>query len=377
MMVFGIIIGGIYLIILGFLFWESFQLPEFFWEENELEKTKFSIIIPFRNETENLPVLLASINKLNYPLDRFELIFVDDESEDRSVNVIEKYFKNSEKFYAFKIIKNQKKSNSPKKDAITLAIENSNYDWIITTDSDCVVPSNWLQIIHSFIIKKQPLFIASPVGVISNNTLINSYQIFDFLSLQTVTMGSFGFNYPMLCNGANLCYKKEIFNAVKGYSGNNHISSGDDVFLLEKVAKMFPNKVHYLKGKEAIVLTKSETTWAKLISQRIRWASKTSKQKNRLSTFIGLTVFACNLLVIIGIVLAIFNTNYLSFILLFWMIKLLADYLFIIFTASFFGSKTPFLKFVISSVLYSIITVLVLFGSILGTYSWKGRQFKK
>ncbi len=397
MMVFGIIIGGIYLVTLAFLFWGSLQIPEFFSEEDELEKTKFSIIVPFRNEAENLSELLTALQKINYPRDCFEVIFLDDESEDESVEVIENVISTLRQAQCntllndrvstslngqpnkiqFQIIKNIRKSNAPKKDAITLGILKAKYDWIITTDADCIVPTNWLQVFHSFIIKNQPLFMAAPVGLISKKSLINKYQVFDFLSLQTVTMGSFGFNFPMLCNGANLCYKKEVFNAVNGYSGNNHISSGDDIFLLEKVTEMFPNKVHYLKGKEAIIFTKSETTWTKVMSQRIRWASKTRKQKNKASTLIGLIVFACNLLVIIGVVLALFNTNYLSFILLFWMIKLLTDYLFIIFTSSFFGNRIPFLKFAISSILYSIITVSVVFGSLFGTYSWKGRPLKK
>ena len=46
-------------------------------------KTSFSIIIPFRNEAENLPVLLESFSKLNYPTDLFEVILIDDESEER------------------------------------------------------------------------------------------------------------------------------------------------------------------------------------------------------------------------------------------------------------------------------------------------------
>ena len=45
-------------------------------------KTKFSIIVPFRNEAENLPVLLESLSKLNYPMELFEVILVDDESEE-------------------------------------------------------------------------------------------------------------------------------------------------------------------------------------------------------------------------------------------------------------------------------------------------------
>lgn len=381
MMFLTIIIGIIYLAILAWLFLGSLQVKEFFSEESDVEKTKFSIIIPFRNEAENLPELLDSILKLNYDTELFEVIFVDDDSKDDSAeliaNVISASLNDHQNKIQYKIIKNIRKSNSPKKDAITIAVSEAKNDWIVTTDADCVFPVNWLEIFHSFIIKKQPLFIAAPVGLLSQKPLIGRYQLFDLLSLQTVTMGSFGAKYPLLCNGANLCYKKEIFNRLNGYEGNNHIASGDDIFLLEKAKKTFPDKVHYLKAKEAIVLTKTESKWTHLIAQRVRWASKTSAQENILSKIIGMVVFACNLLVISGLIIGFINTNYLSLFLVFWMAKILADYLFIISTASFFGSKIPFYKFIISSILYSVITIIVVFKSLFGTYSWKGRAFKK
>ena len=135
--------------------------------------------------------------------------------------------------------------------------------------------------------------------------------------------------------------------------------------------------MQFLKAKEATVITKTETTWLQLITQRVRWASKTSAQENALSKIIGMVVFACNLLVISGLIIGFINTNYLSLFLVFWMLKLLADYLFIIPTASFFGKKIPFYKFIVSSILYSIITIIVVLGSLFGSYSWKGRVFKK
>jgi len=374
MMVFTLIIGILYLGILGWIFWGSLQIKEFFLEEDASEKTKFSIIIPFRNEVKNLPELLDSLLKLNYPSEQFEVIFVDDESEDDSVELVEN---NSTSKFQYSILKNVRNSNSPKKDAITLAVSKAKYDWIVTTDADCVLPTNWLEVFHSFIIKKQSLFIAAPVGLNTQKSLITYYQLFDLLSLQTVTIGSFGAKSPLLCNGANLCYKKSVFKDVDGYKGNNHIASGDDIFLLEKIKKMFPNKIHYLKAKEVIVKTKTEKNWFQLIVQRIRWASKTSTQENVLSKIIGLVVFSCNLLVILGLSIGFINTNYLSLFLVFWMVKLLVDYLFIIHTASFFGSKIPFYKFIISSLLYSIITIIVVIGSLFGSYSWKGRVFKK
>ena len=44
-------------------------------------KTSFTIIVPFRNEAENLPILLESFSKLNYPTELFEVILVDDASD--------------------------------------------------------------------------------------------------------------------------------------------------------------------------------------------------------------------------------------------------------------------------------------------------------
>src|SRR6187431_720469 len=106
-------------------------------------KTSFSIIVPFRNEAENLPVLLESFSKLNYPTDLFEVILVDDESEERLQNLD----------FRFQIttLNNIRVSNSPKKDAIATAMEVVKTDWVITTDADCKVPKNWLLTLDNFI----------------------------------------------------------------------------------------------------------------------------------------------------------------------------------------------------------------------------------
>ena len=108
-------------------------------------KTKFSIVVPFRNEAENLPILLDSFSKLNYPNDFFEVILVDDESEEVfSVKCSDPSDSGLAKQFSVQIIKNNRFSNSPKKDAISTAIQVVKNDWIITTDADCVVNENWL-----------------------------------------------------------------------------------------------------------------------------------------------------------------------------------------------------------------------------------------
>ena len=116
------------------------------------------MIIPFRNEAENLPKLLKSIERLQYPKHLFEVILVDDASEDASVSVIKKVLDTNSSTDKctrtnIRVIDNVRESNSPKKDAITSAIQMAKYDWIITTDADCILPKFWLDTFDAFIQK--------------------------------------------------------------------------------------------------------------------------------------------------------------------------------------------------------------------------------
>ena len=195
--------------------------------------TKFSIIIPFRNEVKNLSNLLESILHLSYPKNSFEILFVDDFSDDNSINIIQDKFLKSDVDY--QIISNEKKSNSPKKDAIETAISKSKYDVIVTTDADCLVPEFWLHCFNSLLNDSKSNMIVAPIRLIYNTSFVQKFQALEVLSLQTITTGAFGLQIPFLANGANLCYKKSDFLDVSGYEGNNHIASGDDIFYLKNL----------------------------------------------------------------------------------------------------------------------------------------------
>ena len=270
--VFTIIFSAYFLCMLVLVY--GFRKVPIFSSEITQNKTRFSVIIPFRNEAENLPNLLRSINLLQYPAEMFEVIFINDASEDASEAIILKTIKNSR--FSIKLLQNNRISNSPKKDAISEAIKNSNFEWIVTTDADCELPKSWLKTLDAFIQKNNPMMVCGPVIYESNGSFIENFQQLDGLSLQAVTIGSFGLQNPLLCNGANLAYNKEAFLKVNGFSGNDHIASGDDIFLMEKMKKAFPEQVRFLKSEEAIVSTKPQKTWKNVINQRIT----TSKMKN-------------------------------------------------------------------------------------------------
>ncbi|MFV8269326.1 glycosyltransferase family 2 protein [Flavobacterium sp. GT2N3] len=329
-------------------------------------KTKFSIIVPFRNEAENLPVLLESLSKLNYPMELFEVILVDDESEEMFL-VPSVKFKTS-------IIKNIRVTNSPKKDAIVTAMQIVNTDWIITTDADCVVNENWLLTLDNYIQLHDVAMIAGAVTYDCDNSFLHHFQQLDLASLQGATIGSFGIDKGFMCNGANFAYTKSFFKKLHGFEGNDGIASGDDVFLLQKAIAHFPKKVCYLKSHSNIVITKPLNDWKSLFYQRVRWASKTSSYQSSFGKGLAILVFMGNLCLVLGVGCWVFSVIPFQNIVLLFLLKFLVDTV-LIYKANQFLTKTKIQYLILSSLFYPFFSVSVALYSLFGKYEWKGRKF--
>lgn len=329
-------------------------------------KTSFSIVIPFRNEAENLPILLQLVSCLDYPKELIEVILVDDDSKEE--------FSMTNYELSIISIKNVRNSNSPKKDAINTAIAIANKEWIITTDADCMVQSNWLKIIDSYIQTENKRMVAAGVKLLSKNGFLYEFQNLDFLSLQGVTIGSFGIKKPFMCNGANFAYEKSFFKELNGFEGNSEIASGDDVFLLQKAIQYEPQSVGFCKNTLAVVFTKSEWSWKTLFFQRVRWASKSSVYVDGLSRCLAMLVFLTNLLFVIGFCLWIMHLFTYENLLLYFGIKFLVDAVIILQSAEFFNQRIRYL--LISSIIYPFFSSAVAVYALFGKYEWKGRTFK-
>ena len=342
-------------------------------------ETDFSILIPFRNEEINLPRLLKSIASLNYRSDRFEVILIDDDSTDTSVKVIG-LFKKEHPDLNIVLITKKGNSSSPKKEALGQGINLASHAWVITTDADCIVPKNWLNSFDHLIKEKSLKMIVAPVSYLSETGFIHKFQILDFLSLQGITIGIFGvkkhnFVKPFLCNGANLCYQKESFHQVNGFQGNEHIASGDDLFLLEKMYAAFPEEIEFIKSKDAIVMTASKNTLKELIQQRVRWASKTAAYTNLFAKLVGVLVFLTNFSLIVGFSLALSgNIPWLHFGFLF-LLKFNIDFILLYKTAEFFDQKEQMRSYFLSSMLYPLFTVIIVLLSFKKNYIWKERKY--
>ena len=353
----------------------GFEKVKSFVRTDEKPKTAFTIIVPFRNEEKNLSKLLQSISKLNYPYKLIEVILVDDFSTDSSERVCIRWRLEHE-YLDTTLLENLRLSNSPKKDAIGRAMPIAKHDWIITTDADCIVNPNWLLTIDNYIQNNDAEMIVGAVIYKTKNNWFHQFQQLDLLSLHGTTIGSFGIGKPFMCNGANFAYTKKLFQEIDGFNGNNKIASGDDVFLLQKAVAKVPEKVHYLKNTETIVKTKPENDLFQLFMQRVRWASKTTGYSSTYAKFLAVIVLLMNLSLVCGLWFVVCGCCNWKILLIPFLIKYLVDYC-LLYKANTYLLKGKWLLPLASSLLYPFYSSLVGIYSLFGSFSWKGRTFKK
>ena len=340
----------------------------YFTTQYQSPQTTFSIIVPFRNEANVLPELLQSFSNLNYPQDLFEIILVDDDSNDG--------FQLGVDFKGITVIKNIRKSKSPKKDAIETAIAVAQHSWIITTDADCLVPENWLKTLDAFIREKDVEMVVGAVSYVANAHFIQQFQQLEMMGLQGSTIGSFGMRQPFMCNGANFAYRKTLFQTLNGFADSNHIASGDDVFLLQKAIhspEVGRSKIGYLKSHDFLVLTQPCFSWNALVQQRIRWASKAPAYKSFFAKVLAVSVFFGNLAVVVGLVFCLAGLiPFWDWYLLFG-IKISADF-FLQYKTGKFIQPRQIRYYLLSTFLYPFFSVGVALLSLKGNYNWKGRS---
>src|SRR3989337_2831198 len=182
-----------------------------------------------------------------------------------------------------------------KKLAIEKGIDVAAGELIITTDADCVFTPDWLSYIASYYIATGAKFIAAPVRIRTRYSFLSIFQSLDFLTLQGITGASVYKRFHTMCNGANLAYAKAVFYEVNGFNGIDTIASGDDMLLMYKIYKLYPERVFYLKNRQVVVTTNPVTTWKDFFNQRIRWASKATHYDDKKIFWILLLVYCINL----------------------------------------------------------------------------------
>jgi cellulose synthase/poly-beta-1,6-N-acetylglucosamine synthase-like glycosyltransferase len=329
--------------------------------------TFISVIIPARNEKENIGACIESILAQKYPLGQLEIIVVDDHSEDGTAEIVNEYAD---------YLEPGQKINSYKKAAISKGIGAAKGSLIITTDADCIAPNAWLMHIAAIHELEQSQMVIAPVNFITGHSILEMFQGIDFMSMQGITAAAYSLKLGKMCNGANLAFTKAAFEEVRGYEGIDTLASGDDYLLMMKISKLPDAKISYLKSPYAIISTKPQPDWGSFFQQRIRWASKSGKYNDFKLTAVLLLVYMFNLAFPVLLVGSFYNTDLFFVALLMLGIKILAEFFFLVPVARFYNEEWVLKYFPLLQPLHISYIVIAGFLGFWGKYSWKGRRVK-
>lgn len=294
-----------------------------------ISSRSISLILCVRNEANRLPLLIEALKRQT--TQDFELVWVDDHSDDNSLQIIESART------AFSKVQIIRSVGHGKKAAQAEGIMAATGSLILTTDADCIPHDAWVETMLRFYDKYPADLLIGPVKMISDGSWLSRLQQLDFLTLVASGMGAAGAGMPIFCNGANMAFSKQQWLDSRADLHEEELS-GDDVFLLHSI-KRRGGRIEVVKSTEAMVLTPAKTTLKAFLHQRRRWASKRPQFNDPHLLFTALTVSTVNLLMPVLLIASLFDASLWSALFLVFLSKLAVDGVFLLQVRSFFQVK--------------------------------------
>lgn len=334
-----------------------------------------SVIVPFRNEEKNIANTYKNLIEQNYPKEKYEIIFVNDSSDDTSLHII-KNFPKVENVIIISV-PNDYSANAHKKRAIRFGIENSKGEIIVSTDADCIHKKDWLKNLLNYFDEKTG-FVSGPVEFVSDEKLFSKMQRLEFAGLVITGAGLIGSGSPTICNAANIAYRKKVFDEVGGFVYQMSLSSGDDELLMQKIHRDTNYKIKFALDKNAIVSTEANPTVKDFYHQRKRWASKGLFYGDHFLLLKLALIFLFYLSLISQPILGIFisTTFYLTFIISF-LLKIIFEYIVIKRGVDLLFNEEILKPFILTEILQVPYILISGFMGMFGNLTWKDRKIKR
>ena len=335
---------------------------------------KVSVVIAARNEEKSIGLSLDSILQQTYPSDKYEIIVVNDHSTDRTNSIVQSYSYKSNQVRLITLSDGDKQTSGNKLLALTKGIEQASGEIILTTDADCTVKSRWIELMVAHF-ENDIVFVAGPVIEKNPESFFSKIEQLEFLGLITTAAGLIGSRRPIICNGANLAYKKSTFLTIAEYFKD--VSSNDDETLMNKVSYRKLGEITFAIDSDTLVTTHSSNTVFSFLVQRMRWANKRGhyEDKSILITLVSLYFFFFSLFSLV--VFIPFESKLILPLSITLLGKIIVDFFTLRTGARMLQQHISLPHFLIAELLHvPYIVITAALGQIASIY-WKGRRIQK
>ncbi|MFT5149814.1 MAG: biofilm PGA synthesis N-glycosyltransferase PgaC [Flavobacteriales bacterium] len=337
--------------------------------ENRGKSIGVSIVVPFKNEVTEIGGLINDLENLIGNEDNFEVIFVDDHSDDGSVSLV-----NSIVSGRIKLV------NSPgngKKAALKIGVRRSAYDIVATLDADVRLSDNWLVEVRKFFYGKDNGFLILPILTIAENNLAGHYEALDVLALAGTTLSWANVNNAIMCNGANMAFTKSLFNHFRSDERDGNLVSGDDVFFLHQVKAKSDVNIGAVFNDNTEAHTTSFNSFKDLLNQRARWTSKSHHYNDRTTWFVAWLVLLANVLIPLLALLSLLENKLINLFLIVFATKFIIDFIYLLLLSIKFKKSKSLVYYPLAVIIQFVFVPLVFVKSKWGNFEWKGKSYSK
>lgn len=323
-----------------------------------------SVIVAARNEEKNILNCLQSLAELNYPEGKLEIIIIDDNSQDKTAELIKEFVSGKSNFVFLQAGK-IKTSLTGKSAVLAEGISKSRGEIILTTDADCTVGKHWAKNIASYY--------REDVGVVCGYTTYKTKNIFsavqnmDLTFLLSVASGLMNSKFAVSAIGNNMSFRKSVYIETGGLE-NLKPSVTEDYALIKAFSSLKKYKMLFPADAGTVVTSVACEDCKSLYHQKKRWAVGGMD-----SSFIGLFVMSAGWATSIILLLSLFSIYSLYFFVLF---KFAIDFLFLKYAGFKLKQKMNPLYFILFEIYFlsyiSVLPFVLLFSR---KVKWKEREY--
>ena len=341
---------------------------------NNIDTPPVSVIIAVRNGEKNINRLLNSLKNQTYS-GEMEFIIVDDQSTDKTVNVIQKFTQMDGRFKYFSS-KGGNQKLAYKKRALDSGIKNAQFEHLLFTDIDCIIQYLWVEnMMLSF--TDETDYLIGYSEAVDDTTSASKFQKTDFFMLLSAARGMVNNKSAWACTGQNQGYRKSLYNTVEGFSKISEQLQGDDSLFLLLCRKNKNINVNFATLRGSFVISRSELTWRLFLKQRIRWAgdSKVFWKFNIPFYITSITTFLLNIGIIATPIIygiSIFKSSWFINIIL---LKFIAEFILLTKSGQVFDRQFIIYNFLQWFIIQPLYVMVVSLGSIINiNTTWQGRK---
>ena len=267
-------------------------------ERDRESEPAVSIIVPVRNGEATISTLLESLSKLDYPKEKLDFQVIDGNSTDKTQEIAKEY-----------PIRLLTQSGTGLNAARNTGIRNSKSEIVVFTDSDCVVPENWVRnIVDNFSDLKVGCVGGSTKGY--NGDFLSNYADHSFMPVlrnfkkrEVLDSVKLLQRYPA---GCNMAFRRDAIETAGDFDESIRHAFDEDE-LVERVCR---SGYKMVLDPNCLVLHKHRSSLKELLKQNFRYGRgigfllKKNKLRDAITKWALLNLAGCVSWFFLGVILA-------------------------------------------------------------------------